>query len=248
MTMASHIKPKLKPLDPERLARITPGQIKGLCKRGYGLPVRLVRRHNRKEEVTLPSNVARELRVKAGDYIVRCRTDVEDVINIAKDSALDERDVEGKPILGEQVECVKVRWDTDGFVVTITKGAKAVYGEVVGRFVVYGLTICPGIVTEKVVESSQVLEEMAKMLTDGLWRWPELIEDSTAAWLAGFEPFAEAMADLILPPQYATRDPRNMARVAAVNEVMMETADLQAELRCDNDYIRTRAEKPDRFN
>ncbi len=225
------IRPQLKPYIPSRLARITPGQIKGLCKRGYGLPVRPVRLHNRKAEETLPSNVARELRVKAGDYIVRCRTDVEDVLTIAEVSALDERDVDGKPILGEQVEWIKVRWDTDGLVITITKGAQAVYGEVVGKFVVYGLTNCPGVVTEKIVEPSQVLEEMAKMLKEGLWWWPPLIEDSTAAWLVGFEPFMQAMADLILPPLYATRDPRNLARVTAVNEIMIETADLQAELR-----------------
>jgi hypothetical protein len=190
---------------------------------------------NRKAEWTLPSNVARELRVNAGDYIVRCRTDVEDVLTIAEVSVLDERDVDGKPILGEVVAISKVRWDTDGLEITITKGAQAVYGEVVGRFVVCGLTICPGVVTEKIVESSQVLEEMAKMLTDGLWRWPALIEDCTGAWLIGYEPFAEAMANTNLPTRYHCRDPRNLARVEAVNEVMMETAEMQAELRCDND-------------
>ncbi len=248
MNKILRIKPELRQLDPERLARITTGAIKSLCKRGFGLPIRPVRVDNRKAEWTLPSNVARELRVKAGDYIVRCRTDVEDELTIAEVSALDERDVDGLPILGEIVSVSKVRLDTDGLEITITKGAKTVYGEVVGRFVVCGLTIFPGVVTEKIVEHSQVLEEMAKMLTEGLWWWPDLIEDCTGAWLAGFEPFAEAMADLILPPLYATRDPRNLARVAAVNEVMIETADLQAELRCDNDYIRTRAEKPDRFN
>jgi len=68
------------------------------------------------------------------------------------------------------------------------------------------------------------------MLTDGLWGWPALIEDCTGAWLDGFEPFAEAMADMILPPLYAKRDPRNLARVKAVNEIMIETADMQAEL------------------
>ncbi len=248
MTKTLHIKPKLKPLDPERLARITTGAIKSLYKRGYDLPVRLVRRHNRKDEVTLPSNVARELSVVAGSEAVLCRTAAPGMFDMADVSVLNEKDWDGRPILGEVVGWIKIRWDMDGFVITINKGAKAVLGEVVGRFVVYGLTAYPGKVTVKVVGAGEVLEAMEKMLTKGLWRWPGLIEDCTEAWLDGFEPFAEAMADLILPPQYATRDPRNIKRVAAVNEVMMETADLQAELRCDNDYIRTRAEKPDRFN
>ncbi len=243
-----HIKPKFRPLDPERLARITTGAIRGLCKRGYGLPVRPVRIHNRKAEWTLPSNVARELRVKAGDFIVRCRTDVEDELTIAEVSALDERGVDGRQILGEQVGWIKVRWDKDGFVITITKEAKAVYGEVVGKFVVLGMTDYPGVVTEKIVERSEVLEEMVKMLTQGLWTWPPLIEDCTGAWLDGFEPFAEALENTVMPKKYPRGDSRNLARVAAVNEVMIETADRQAELRCDNDYIRTRAEKPDRFN
>jgi hypothetical protein len=231
MTKTLHIKPKLRPLDPERLARITAGAIKSLWKRGFGLPVRLVRRHNRKDEVTLPSNVARELSVVAGSEAVLCRTAAPGMLDMADVSVLDEKDWDGRPILGEVVEWIKIRWDTDGFVITITKGAKAVMGEVVGRFVEYGLTDYPGKVTVKAVGTGEVSAGTNKMLTKGLWWWPPRIEDCTGAWLDGFEPFAEAMADLTLPPQYATRDPRNMARVAAVNEVMMETADLQAELR-----------------
>ncbi len=179
----------------------------------------------------MPSNVARELRVKAGDNIVRCRTDVEDELAIAEFSALDERDVDGKPVLGKVVSISKVRWDTDGFVITITKGAQAVLGEVIGRFVVLSMTDYPKVVTEKIVESWEILEAMAKMMTEGLWAWPPLIEDCTGAWLDGFEPFAEALENTIMPKRYPRRDPRNMARMAAVNEIMIETADLQAELR-----------------
>ncbi len=226
-----HIKPKLRQLNPERLARIKTGATKSLCKRGFGLPIRPVRVDGRKTEWTLPAYVGRELGVVAGDFVVRCRTDVEDVLNIAEVSALDERDVDGKSILGEVVDTSKVRSDTDGLEITITKAAKAFYGEVVGRFVVCGLTKYPGVVTEKIVERSQVLEEMAKMLTDGLWRWPELIEDCTGAWLAGFEPFMQAMEDMLLPRRYPRGDPRNMARVAVVNKIMIVTADSEAELR-----------------
>jgi len=225
------IKPKIRQSNPEKLARITTGAMKSLCKRGYGLPVRQVRMHNRKAEVTLPSHVARELRVRPGDIMVRCPTDVEDVFVIAEASVLDERDVDGKPILGEPVEWIKVRWDTDGFVITITKGAQAVLGEVIGKFVVYGMTTCVGVVKEKFVEKSKVLETMVKMLPEGLWGWPVLIEDCTDAWLIGCEPFAEAIENTILPFRYSQRDHRNLARVDAVNQVMIETADIQAELR-----------------
>ncbi len=225
------IKPKLRPLNPERLARITAGAIKSLCKRGFGLPVRPVRVHNRKTEVTLPSNVARELRVVAGSEAVLCRTAAPGMFDMADVSVLDERDVDGLPILHEVVGWIKIRWDTDGFVMTINKGAKAVMGEVVGRFVVYGLTEYPGVVTEKIVARSEVLEAMAKTLTEGLWGWPALIEDCTDAWLVGFEPFADAIENTVLPIRYPCRDPRNMARVEAVNEVMIETADFEAELR-----------------
>jgi hypothetical protein len=237
MTKTLHIKPKLKPLDPERLARITTGAIKSLYKRGYDLPVRLVRRHNRKDEVTLPSNVARELSVVAGSEAVLCRTAEPGKLDMADVSVLDERDWYGLPILGEVVEWIKIRWDKDGFVITINKGAKAVLGEVVGRFVEYGLTDYPGKVTVKVVGTGEVSAGTNKVLTEGLWRWPELIEDCTGAWRIGFEPFMQALEDTMIQPQYAKRDPRNMQRVSDVNEIMMATADMQAELRRSEQWI-----------
>jgi hypothetical protein len=221
----------IRPYNPRRLARITPGAIKSLCKRGYGLPVRPVREDVRKQEATLPWFMPWELGVVDGDKTVRCRTDVADMLTIAKLSVLDERDVDGKPILGEVVSESKVRWDTDGLEMTITKEAQAVYGKVAGKFAVYGMTVYPGVVTEKIVECSQVPEELIKMLTEGTWWWQVTIEDSTAAWLAGSEPFREARANTWLPPKYAKRDPRNLDRAAAFNEIMMATADMQAELR-----------------
>ena len=230
MNKILNIKTKIRRYNPRKLARITPGQIKGLCKRGYGFPVRPVRVDVRKTEVTLAPNVAKEMRVKKGDYFIRCRTDVEDMLNMAEVSVIDQRNVDGRPILGEVVSKSKVRWDTDGLEITITKEAKDFYGDVVGKFAVYGMTIFPGVVTEKIVESSQVLAELEKQLKEGLYFWPVLIEDSSSAWRAGFEPFLEALDDTMIPPVYDRRDPRNLARVPAVNEIMVEKAKLQAEL------------------
>jgi len=225
------VKTWVRPYNPRRLARITTGAIRGLCKRGYGLPVRPVRVDSRKTEVTLPPGVAVELRVKAGDFVIRWRTEVEDVLAIADVSAFDERDVDGRQIIGEIVSVSKVRPDTDGLEITITKEAKAVYGEVIGKFVVYSLTVYPGVMTEKIVECSRVAEEVAKMMKEGLWHWPVLIEDSSAAWRAGFEPFMEALDNTMIQPRYAQRDPRNINRVAVVKAIMIKTTELQAELR-----------------
>ncbi len=193
--------------------------------------MRPVREDVRKQEATVPWFVAWELGVVAGDFVVRCRTEVEDVLAIAEVSVLDQRDVDGQPILGEQVEWVKVRPDTDGLEMTIKKGAKAVYGKVAGKFAVYGMTIFPGVALEKIVECSQVPEELIKMLTEGTWWWRVAIEDSSAAWLAEFEPFRKALEDTMIPPPYAKRDPRNLARAAAFRQIMIETAKKQAELR-----------------
>ena len=219
------------------LARITPGQIKGLCNRGYGWTIRQVRVDSRKAEWTIPSNAAREMKIAAGDLIVTCRTADRHVLDIARMSALDQRDVDGQPILGEVISTGKVRWDTDGVEMTITKEVQAVLGDVTGKLVVLNTTRYPEVVTQRIIEPSQVLEELAKMQTEGLWGWPVLIEDSTQAWVEGYEPFGQAMAETELPPKYPRRDPRNLARVAAVNKIMTDTADSQAELRRTDEWI-----------
>jgi len=223
-------KPKTRPYKPYSLARITPGQIKGLCKRGYGWPVRMVRQRSRKDVVTVASQVEKELQVEAGDFVVLCRTNIENEFIIAEESALGQRGVDGGPILGKVIGWIKVRRKTDGLQMTITKGVKAALGDVTGKWVVCGMMEYPGVVKFKIVERSQVSEELVKMLMEGHWGWPVLIEDSTEAWLKGFEPSMEAMAETVLPAKYPRGDPRNLLRVPAVNKVMMDTADSQAEL------------------
>ncbi|MBA7523552.1 hypothetical protein ES705_15679 [subsurface metagenome] len=216
--------------NPRRLARIKTGAIDSLSKRGYGLPFRMVRQRSRKDVVTLASQVEKELQVEAGVFVVLCRTNIEDEFIIAEESALGQRDVAGGPILGKVIGWIKVRRKTDGLELTITKGVKAVLGDVTGKWVVYGMTEYPGMAKFKIVERSQVSEELVKMSIEGHWGWPPLVEDCTIAWMKGYEPFAQAMAETVLPAKYPRRDPRNFDRICAVNRIMMDTADSQAEL------------------
>lgn len=146
------IRTPVKLLDPVKLDRIAPGAMCGLRKQGYGWPVRKVREHNRKREVTLPSYVARELRVVAGNYVVWCCTDVPGMLTIAEVVAVYERDIDGLPILSRQVAISKVRKSTGSYEVTIPKEVQAALGDVNGENVAFQLTNYPGIVAVSVVK------------------------------------------------------------------------------------------------
>lgn len=235
MTTKTQIKPKLKtwirPLNPAKLARITDDALNSLRARGCDVPLRLVKPRNRKAQLPVPWFVRDELRVVVGSYVVLCRKATPGVLDVAEVTVLDERDVDGKPILGEEVVRCKVRRDGDSLVITIKKEAQAVLGNVVWRFLDFGLTDYPGKVTLKIFETEASACRLTSTLPECLRRWPVQVLDAAAAWRIGFEPFMQAMADTMIQPPYARRDPRNLIRVAAVNEIMIETADLQAELR-----------------
>lgn len=225
------IKTWIRPYDPRRLARMNLGQIKGIRAKGYDVQIRKVKHKKRREDVTLAPQVRRELRVVGGDVIVWCWIDAPGMLAIAEEGALDERDVDGRPILGEVIARSKVREDTGSHKITVPKGAQIVLGNVIERFLDPGLTNYPGIVTVKVFETEVSACRLTSASTKVLRRWPVQVEDSTAAWLAGFEPIREAMANTWLPPRYARRDPRNFNRFIANYQMMIETAELQAELR-----------------
>ena len=55
--------------------------------------------------------------------------------------------------------------------------------------------------------------------------WPVAVAAAEGDYRVGFAPFREAIASATLPPRYATRDPRNLERVAAIDRIMMQTAD-----------------------
>lgn len=55
-----------------------------------------------------------------------------------------------------------------------------------------------------------------KASTIGVQRWGPGVAEAEGDYAAGFGPFRDAIANCTLPPRYARRDPRNMARVNAV--------------------------------
>ncbi len=64
-----------------------------------------------------------------------------------------------------------------------------------------------------------------RTLTKGVQMWPVAVAAAEGDYRAGYAPFREAIASMTLPPRYATRDPRNLERVAAIDRMMMQTAD-----------------------
>ena len=64
-----------------------------------------------------------------------------------------------------------------------------------------------------------------RTLTKGVQMWPVAVAAAEGDYRAGYAPFREAIASATLPPRYATRDPRNLERVAAIDRIMMSTAD-----------------------
>jgi hypothetical protein len=61
----------------------------------------------------------------------------------------------------------------------------------------------------------------------GVARYPAGVAASTGDYAAGFEPFRSALASTTLPPRRARRDPQNLARVNAVVQAMIRTAESQ---------------------
>jgi len=111
-----------------------------------------VREHNRKKEVTLPSYVARELGVVAGNFVVWCCTDVSGMLVIAEVAAVYERDVDGLPILGRQVAISKVRKSTKSFEISIPKEVQEELGDVTGEQITFVFTNYPGTVAVSVIK------------------------------------------------------------------------------------------------
>jgi len=67
-----------------------------------------------------------------------------------------------------------------------------------------------------------------KTLTKGVQMWPVAVAAAEGDYRVGYAPFRQAIAEMTLPPRFATRDPRNLERVAAIDRIMMQTADARA--------------------
>lgn len=55
-----------------------------------------------------------------------------------------------------------------------------------------------------------------KASVEGVARWGPGVAGAEGDYSAGFAPYRDAIAACVLPPRYARRDPRNMARVTAI--------------------------------
>jgi len=55
-----------------------------------------------------------------------------------------------------------------------------------------------------------------KATVNGTRNWGPGVQEAMGDYAAGFAPYVAAIAATVLPPRYARRDPRNMARVTAI--------------------------------
>ncbi len=60
-----------------------------------------------------------------------------------------------------------------------------------------------------------------KSLTRGVANWGPGVADAEGDYNAGFAPYRDAIAQVTLPPRYARRDPRNLARVKAIVDALI---------------------------
>lgn len=60
-----------------------------------------------------------------------------------------------------------------------------------------------------------------KASVEGVERWGPGVAGAEGDYSAGFAPYQAAIAAVVLPPRYARRDPRNMARVKAVVDALI---------------------------
>lgn len=61
-------------------------------------------------------------------------------------------------------------------------------------------------------------------LQKGTQRWGPGVQMAQAAYAAGFAPIRDAIERVTLPPRYARRDPRNLNRVKAIVDAVVEAA------------------------
>jgi len=60
-----------------------------------------------------------------------------------------------------------------------------------------------------------------KASVNGVRNWGPGVTEAKGDYAVGFAPYREAIANVKLPPRYARRDPRNLARVKAVVDALV---------------------------
>ncbi len=61
-----------------------------------------------------------------------------------------------------------------------------------------------------------------KATVNGTRNWGPGVQEAKGDYQAGFAPYRDAIAAVVLPPRYARRDPRNLARVKAVVDALVK--------------------------
>lgn len=60
-----------------------------------------------------------------------------------------------------------------------------------------------------------------KATVNGVRNWGPGVSEARGDYAAGFAPYQAAIAACVLPPRYARRDPRNLARVKAIVDALV---------------------------
>lgn len=60
-----------------------------------------------------------------------------------------------------------------------------------------------------------------KATVNGVRNWGPGVAEAKGDYAAGFAPYQAAIAACVLPPRYARRDPRNMARVKVIVDALI---------------------------
>ena len=60
-----------------------------------------------------------------------------------------------------------------------------------------------------------------KAVVNGTRNWGPGVAEAKGDYAAGFAPYQAAIAACVLPPRYARRDPRNLARVKAIVDALV---------------------------
>lgn len=76
----------------------------------------------------------------------------------------------------------------------------------------------------KAVNKSSTGAWQQGVATKGVQRWGQGVQVAQDKFTRAFAPFANAIKALALPPRFARRDPRNLDRVKAVVDAMVNTA------------------------
>ncbi|MBA7522552.1 hypothetical protein ES705_14671 [subsurface metagenome] len=63
-------------------------------------------------------------------------------------------------------------------------------------------------------------KQKSKTILKGIVRWPEGVRGAEDDMEKGMEPVVKVLEALILPPRFATGDPRNIKRVEAVQQAL----------------------------